>query len=115
MKVSEKCSSSKEKKNNNIESYLTMPFSFYKGNFILYCDKAQKIMNERNVLLGLSDADNLSLRREGIEKINCHCSSNRDFKWFIYRLRISTLFRLINNKVNNYLYVKRYKNLIGDK
>ena len=100
---------------NKIDSYSTIPFSFYKGRLIINCDGARKILEERSELLNLSDAKNLSLRKNDINKISHNWSSRRNLSWFLSRLRLSTLFRLINNKVNSYLYMKKFKNLIGGK
>ena len=52
------------------------------------------------------------LRKKEISDISDKWAQRRDLKWFVSRLRLSTIFRICNNKVNSTLYVKRYKNLI---
>lgn len=97
---------------NEIKKSTIIPFSFYKGVFILNCDRAKAIINERSEALKLNQSDNEFLRKKEISGISDKWAQRRDLKWFVSRLRLSTIFRICNNKVNSTLYVKRYKNLI---
>lgn len=98
---------------NNIMNYSTIPFSFHKEKFTLHCHEAKKILEERSLLLNLSDAEKTSLRKSDLKQANISLAERRNLKWFISRLRVSTVFRLLNNKINIYLYKKKYKTLIG--
>ena len=100
--------------NNRVESFSTVPFSFYNGSFILNCNESKKMLKERSNLLGLREVENNNLRRSQIKKINLQRSSKRDLRWFFSRLRFSTLKRMFNNQINSYLYNKNYKKRIGD-
>ena len=99
-------------KNKKLTTFEEIPFSLYKGDFILNCTKARKIIAERSELLNLDFNELQSLRVSEIKNMKAKRSARRDFKWFKSRLRVSTFLRIFNNKLNAYLYSYRYKNYI---
>lgn len=98
---------------NKISSFSTTPFSFKDEVLIFNCKKSLEIIKERSDLLKLSDKEIIKLRNKELAINFTGLSSRRDLSWFFARLNISTLVRLFNNKVNAFLYKKKYKSFLN--
>ena len=99
-------------KNKKLSAFKEIPFSLYKGDFVLNCIEAKKVIAERSELLKLDFSELQNLRTSEIKNMKTKRSARRDFKWFKSRLRPSTFFRIFNNKLNAYFYSYKYKNYI---
>lgn len=101
-----------EIENKAISQFEKIPFSFYEGDFVLNCEKSSQILEERSNLLKLNFDDLIDLRKVEVLNMKARRSSKRNLSWFVSRLRLSTLFRILNNKVNSYFYSYKYKKFI---
>ena len=93
---------------NKIESVKKVGIFQGESKMLVHHKDALRISDEADSLLNLSSEDYLSRRQSDISTAMAVRNSKRDLNWFLSRLSLQTLCRVIERRVNEYKYKKYF-------